>query len=177
MPALPPVPRFDKLKARSATSSRVGAANRREGTAPEMILRRTLWAAGLRYRLHVRGLPGRPDLVVARWKIVVFCDGDFWHGRNWRHRRQRLGRGWNAAYWVAKIERNRKRDRTVNSQLRAQGWLVLRVWEGDLRSNPEKVAKQILTDVSTWVDDLPRSRQLASSRRPRGTATTRSAAS
>lgn len=120
-----------------------------------MVLRRTLWAAGVRYRLHVRGLPGRPDLVVTRPRVAIFCDGDFWHGRHWSRRRERLAAGWNAAYWVAKIERNRKRDRIVNGLLRRQGWLVLRIWEGDLRKDPVKTARRILTHVATRGDVTP----------------------
>jgi DNA mismatch endonuclease (patch repair protein) len=127
------IPRFGRLKARNVAASRVGAANTRENTQPELMLRRELWAAGVRYRLHPRDLPGRPDLVIRSVRVAVFCDGDFWHGRDWRQRKARLSAGWNAAYWVAKIERNRQRDRQVDRQLRRLGWAVLRFWETDLK--------------------------------------------
>lgn len=89
-------------------------------------------------------LPGRPDLVVASAKVAIFCDGDFWHGRHWSKRRAKLAAGWNADYWVAKIERNRRRDRSVRSALRRRGWRVIRVWESDVRRSPSIVAQQIL---------------------------------
>ena len=136
--------RFDGLAPRSVRTSRVGAANVREHTAPELVLRRALWAAGLRYRLHPVDLPGRPDLVLPRVKMAVFCDGDFWHGRNWRQRKAKLSRGWNGGYWVAKLERNRRRDREVTRQLRGLGWTVLRFWETDVQRDPPSVVMAIL---------------------------------
>ena len=99
---------------------------------------------GCRYRSNVKRLPGCPDLVLAECRLAVFCDGDFWHGRRWRQRRAKLASGWNAEYWVAKIGRNRQRDRLVNRQLRGLGWNVIRVWESDVRRNPARVAQRIL---------------------------------
>ena len=125
----------------------------REHTAPELVLRRALWAAGLRYRLHPVDLPGRPDLVLPRVKMAVFCDGDFWHGRNWRQRKAKLSRGWNGGYWVAKLERNRRRDREVTRQLRALGWTVLRFWETDVQRDPASVVVAISTRVSARIDN------------------------
>src|SRR5687768_16254502 len=95
------VTRYEWFRPRSSAASRVGAGNRRQDTTPEILLRKALWAAGVRYRLHGTRLPGRPDLVIARYRLVVFCDGDFWHGRHWQRRKQRLLSGWNAPYWVA----------------------------------------------------------------------------
>ena len=138
------MPKFNGLTPRSAATSRVGAANRKTNTSPEILLRKTLFASGLRFRLHAKDLPGCPDLVIRRRKIAVFCDGDFWHGRRWPKRRSKLAAGWNAAYWVAKIERNRERDRRVTSALRQLGWQVIRVWEGDVRREPLRVATKIV---------------------------------
>src|SRR5689334_1741250 len=78
-------------------------SSRKADTKCELILRRALWARGLRYRLFVVGLPGRPDVVFAPQRLVVFCDGDFWHGRDLNARLARLARGHNAKYWVQKI--------------------------------------------------------------------------
>jgi DNA mismatch endonuclease (patch repair protein) len=136
-------PRFAGLKARHAAASRVGAANKRKNTAPELLLRRALWAAGVRYRLHAHDLPGRPDVVIRRARVAVFCDGDFWHGRNWPQRRAKLARGWNASYWIAKIERNRARDRQTAKALRALGWQVVRVWESDVRRAPHRAVMRV----------------------------------
>lgn len=110
-------------------------------------MRKALWAVGVRYRLHPPALIGRPDLVIARHRVVVFCDGDFWHGRQWSKRKGKLAEGWNAPYWVAKIERNRQRDRQVARVLRALGWTVVRVWESDVRRDPVVAASKILDAI------------------------------
>src|SRR4051812_28954245 len=107
------VPRFEGFRPRSPEASRVGAANRRQNTIPEVLLRAALRSTGIRYRSNVRALPGCPDLILVGHRIAVFCDGDLWHGRHWRDRKDKLRAGWNAAYWVPKIERNRRRDREV----------------------------------------------------------------
>src|SRR5438445_7404155 len=91
-----PMPRFQGLAPRSVTTSRVGASNRRKNTTPEILLRKLLSAAGIRYRLHPKNVLGQPDLVIQRSRVVVFCDGDFWHGRRWAQRKIKLARGWNA---------------------------------------------------------------------------------
>jgi DNA mismatch endonuclease, patch repair protein len=141
------IPKFKGLAPRSAATSRVGAANRKTNTAPEILLRKTLFASGLRFRLHATDLPGCPDLVIRRRKIAVFCDGDFWHGRDWQNRKKKLADGWNAEYWVAKIERNRRRDRQVTRLLRGLGWAVVRVWESDVRRDPVCAASTILDAI------------------------------
>ena len=108
-----------------------------------MLLRRELTRIGLRYRVDVAALPGRPDVVLSRARIALFCDGDFWHGRNWRARKAKLSQGSNSAYWLAKIGTNRKRDRLHNRALERQGWLVVRVWESTVKANPALVAERI----------------------------------
>src|SRR5262245_59526580 len=100
------VPRYDSYRPRSTAASRVGASNRRQDTTPEILLRAALRACGVRYRSNVKTLPGCPDLILTHDRIAVFCDGDFWHGRDWSTRKRKLLTGWNAEYWVAKIERN-----------------------------------------------------------------------
>jgi len=80
------------------------AKNRREGGRAERALRSALWRRGFRFRLHQRELPGKPDLVFRSSSLCVFCDGDFWHGRDWQKRRLRLESGSNREYWVAKIQ-------------------------------------------------------------------------
>ena len=90
---------------RATTAAR--GSSKKTDTRCEVMLRRSLWAAGCRYRKHLPDLPGRPDVVFTRAKLVVFCDGDFWHGRDWESRSQKLSRGSNSDYWLAKIQRNR----------------------------------------------------------------------
>jgi DNA mismatch endonuclease (patch repair protein) len=78
---------------------------------------------GLRFRKNVKSLPGKPDIVFPSVKVVIFCDGDFWHGRNWETLQEKLKRGMNADYWIAKIQRNMERDLNVNQLLEQNGWL------------------------------------------------------
>ena len=104
----------------------------KSGTKCELLLRKALWRAGIRYRLHGRGLPGRPDLVFGSKRLVVFCDGDFWHGRDLEARLAKLANGHNAPYWMSKIRRNVERDHDQMLELNRAGWAVLRIWEGDI---------------------------------------------
>jgi DNA mismatch endonuclease (patch repair protein) len=106
-------------------------------------LRRELWKLGVRYRKYVAKLPGNPDLVFRQARVVVFCDGDFWHGRNWDLLRAGLERRHNADYWIAKIARNRERDQEHTARLQSEGWLVIRLWETDITRDPHDAALQI----------------------------------
>jgi DNA mismatch endonuclease (patch repair protein) len=136
--------RFTTMQAASPRASAAArAASLKSGNQPEMILRRALWRAGLRYRLTTSGLPGSPDLAYMRARVAVFCDGDFWHGRGLEARLRRLSAGHNSSYWVAKIRRNVERDATVNGELGILGWQVLRFWEGDIKQNVEPIVHQI----------------------------------
>ena len=105
--------------------------------------------AGVRYRTCVGGLPGSPDLVFKKVRLAVFCDGDFWHGRDWPALRAKLLRRHNADYWVAKIARNRKRDREQTERLTNDGWLVLRFWESVILSDPAAVASLIKEAIAS----------------------------
>lgn len=136
-------PSFRGLRSTSDAASRVGRGNKKRGTRPEMLLRKALWRMGYRYRLHNTTLPGTPDIVFPRQKVAVFCDGDFWHGRRWAERKSKLAEGANASYWVAKIQRNRSRDREVSRALRQLGWNVVRIWESDVRRDPERAARRV----------------------------------
>src|SRR5690348_4254231 len=103
-------PSFTGLKPASAAASRAKRSNTRVDTKHELLLRRELWRLGLRFRKNVKTLLGKPDIVFSRARVVVFCDGDFWHGRKWRELKPKLDQGTNAAYWSAKIATNIDRD-------------------------------------------------------------------
>jgi DNA mismatch endonuclease, patch repair protein len=133
----------DLLPASPHASAAARGASKKSNTRCEVILRRELWRRGIRYRLHVPGLPGHPDIVFPRQRVLVFCDGDFWHGRNLEQRIAKLKRGHNSAYWVAKIRRNVERDQQQTSQLQTSGWVVMRVWENDVLLRTADVADQI----------------------------------
>jgi DNA mismatch endonuclease, patch repair protein len=123
-----------------------GSSNKKN-TRCEVALRRALWAAGCRYRKDVAGLPGRPDIVFVKARIAMFCDGDFWHGRDWEVRRQKLSRGTNSRYWTAKIQRNIERDWQITSDLQEMGWTVLRVWESQIEADPGAVAQIVVATL------------------------------
>ena len=145
MPVPRKAPSYKNLKPASAKASRAArGSSRKKDTKPEVALRKILWARGYRYRKTVTSLPGRPDIVFAGAKVAVFCDGDFWHGRDWRKRRRKLLRGHNPDYWVAKIKRNMERDRGTTRVLEEAGWQVLRFWESDILSNPEHIADRVI---------------------------------
>lgn len=136
-------PQYRDRRPSSAQASRAMAGNRSRDTTPELALRRALWARGLRYRLHASDLPGRPDIVFRSQRVAVFCDGDFWHGRDWDDRRQRLRQGANADYWVPKIQSNIARDARCDGELAELGWSVIRLWESDIRRDPEAAADRV----------------------------------
>src|SRR5215510_10159117 len=112
-------PTFAGLRPSSAAASKAKRANKKTDSIHEVILRRELRKLGLRFRTYAPQIVGNPDLIVSRARVVIFCDGDFWHGRHWRRLRQDLLNRHNAEYWIAKIANNRKRDREVNRRLRA----------------------------------------------------------
>jgi DNA mismatch endonuclease, patch repair protein len=129
-----------------AVTSRMMAAVRNKDSKAELALRRTLHARGLRFRLHARDLPGRPDLVIRKYRLAVFVDGDFWHGNAWRVRG--LARfedqfPTNQEFWVAKITRNMERDREVTAALVADGWRVIRLWESEVLDDPAGAAERV----------------------------------
>jgi len=139
-----PAPSFRGLRPASSSSANTKQKNFRTDTRPELLLRRYLWAQGARYRVNVGTLPGKPDLVFSRQQLAVFCDGDFWHGREWKVRRKALASGHNASYWLRKITYNIDRDRTQEKVLRAKGWTVIRIWESDIKKDLPRSARSII---------------------------------
>lgn len=122
------------------------SAVKSKDTEPERILGKSMWKLGLRYRKQYK-LKGKPDFVFVSARIAVFCDGDFWHGNNWKLRGLSSFKEELATYndfWSSKITRNVERDTQVNQILKREGWKVLRFWESDIRKNSEKCAKKVL---------------------------------
>ncbi len=108
---------------------RIMASNKARDTKPELIVRSKLHAAGFRYRLHRRDLPGSPDLVLPRYRTAVFVNGCFWHGHHCKADRPPKT---NAGYWTAKIAENVERDRRNVSRLREAGWEVVEIYECEM---------------------------------------------
>jgi DNA mismatch endonuclease, patch repair protein len=110
----------------STVRSRMMAAVRGKNTGPERAVRAALFAAGYRYRLHRRDLPGAPDIVLPRFRTAVFVHGCFWHGHACPRGRRPTS---NVAFWDAKLNKNVERDRRSRLELRAAGWRVVVIWE------------------------------------------------
>lgn len=141
------VPSYKAFKPSSKVASDIKSRNKKVNTKAELVLRSHVWRLGLRYRTHVKNLPGKPDMVFSRAKIVVFCDGDFWHGRDWEQQKKQLARRNNPEYWIPKIEYNITRDIQQTEELKRLGWHVIRIWEKDILQKPEIIAKMINDEV------------------------------
>ena len=143
-------PCFAGLRPASPKTSRIAAkASIKQGTKCEVRLCRSLQKLGLKFESNVSSLPGRPDFVFHRQRVVVFADGDFWHGRNLANRIARLSRGHNGEYWIRKIRSNVARDRHVRRKLKMLGWRVIRVWESEINSDIDRVTTRIVELVRT----------------------------
>jgi len=118
---------------------------RSSGSAIERALGQALWQAGLRYRKQYP-IFGRPDFVLVKHHIAIFCDSEFWHGYRWGEQRKAEHKT-NQAYWFSKIEGNRRRDRRVNDQLKKDGWIVVRLWEREILSDLAACTRRIAGKV------------------------------
>lgn len=108
-------------------------AIRSKGTKIEVLLGKALWELGYRYRKNTKTLIGKPDFTFKKYKIAIFCDSEFFHGKDWENQKQRIGT--NREFWIKKIESNIKRDERVNQELSNLGWTVLRFWGKDILKN------------------------------------------
>lgn len=116
-------------------------------TKIEILLRKELWKRGYRYRKNHPGLPGKPDIVLTKYKIAIFCDSEFFHGKDWEVLKSRLGKGNNSEYWLKKISRNKERDEELNKKLLFQGWTVIRFWGRDILKNVDECIKVIEENI------------------------------
>ncbi len=114
--------------------------NRSRDTSIEVTLRKALWHKGYRYRKNYKGLPGSPDIALTKYKLAIFCDGEFFHGKDWEIKKPRLQNGANPEFWISKIERNIRRDHENDQRLLCMGWTVIHFW-----------GKDILKDTGTCV--------------------------
>ena len=116
---------------------------RSKDTSIEVLLRKTLWHKGYRYRKNYKLLPGKPDIVLTRYHIAVFCDSEFWHGKEWNVLKSRLLKGKNAEYWIKKIERNMERDAEIDQKLFQMDWTVIRFWGEEIQKDTDKCVRSI----------------------------------
>lgn len=124
-------------------------------TLIELKLRKKLWNKGYRYRKNVNKLPGKPDIVLSKYKIAIFCDSEFFHGKDWDALKSRLEKSNNSEYWIKKISRNRQRDDEINKRLSFMGWTVVRFWGKEILTNSDEcvsVIEDIIWSQKTNLD-------------------------
>jgi len=115
-------------------------------TLIELSLRKLLWAHGYRYRKNYNKIYGKPDICFPSYKIAIFCDSSFWHGREFEQIKcKRLKQ--NRSYWIEKVEKNIKRDLSVNNYLVDNGWIVLRFWDIEIMDKEEYCLNQIIDSI------------------------------
>jgi len=114
-------------------------------TMPEIFFRKALWAEGIRYRKNNRKLPGKPDICISKYKTIVFIDGEFWHGYQWKTKKKKIKA--NRKYWIPKIEKNIKRDKRNNRLLDKEGWKVIRFWEHEIKKKPDKCFNKVIKAI------------------------------
>lgn len=120
------------------------------GTKIEVSLAKSLFAKGYRYRKNDKTVFGKPDLTFRKYKIAIFIDGEFWHGKDWEIRKNNFKN--NKEYWLSKIERNINRDKEVNKKLLSEGWTVLRFWGDEVNKNLIKC----ITKIQETIDETER---------------------
>ncbi len=124
-------------------------------TKIELVLRRALWNKGYRYRKNYSKIPGSPDIAITKYKIAIFCDGEFFHGKEWNVLKPKLEKGKNADYWLKKIERNKERDSKKDAELLFMGWTVIHFWGKDILNDTStciKVIEETIFDKKTEDD-------------------------
>lgn len=112
-------------------------------TKIELVLRQALWKKGYRYRKNFSELPGKPDIAITKYKLAIFCDSEFFHGKDWDVLKPQLEKGKNSDFWINKISKNMNRDEDINKELLFLGWTVVRFWGKDILKNTEECVRVI----------------------------------
>ena len=119
------------------------SAIRNKDSQIEIKLRQALWHRGYRYRKNYSKLPGKPDIVLVKYKITIFCDSEYFHGKEWDSLQRKIERGNNSEFWLNKISNNIKHDQDINEKLDALGWTVLRFWGNDINKKTDECVQTI----------------------------------
>lgn len=112
-------------------------------TSIEVLLRKSLWHKGYRYRKNYKKLPGSPDIALTKQKVAIFCDSEFFHGKDWEVKKPKLEKSNNPDFWIGKIERNMKRDHENDQKLQFLGWTVIHFWGGEIKKNLDECIRVI----------------------------------
>lgn len=126
-------------------SKRMANVHLKAGKA-EIALAKALWKRGFRYRKNYKKLPGSPDIAVLRSHIAIFVDGEFWHGKDWENRKEKLKS--NREYWIAKIEENIARDKRNDNMLTDLGWIPIHFWEKEVNKELESCVSRVMEIIS-----------------------------
>lgn len=142
------VPRFNEEAGFYTTKSRSKHMSdiRGKDTKPEIKFRKSLWHQGYRYRKNYKNLIGKPDIVLKKYKTVVFIDGEFWHGYNWKEKKEKIKS--NRAFWIPKIERNMQRDIEVNNELAEIGYTVFRFWQHEIKKELDECVWKVTNHLA-----------------------------
>ncbi|WP_159799853.1 very short patch repair endonuclease [Flavobacterium sp. MK4S-17] len=122
------------------------AAVKSTGSKEEIALGKAMWKAGLRYRKNNKTVFGKPDFTFKKYKIAVFVDSEFFHGKDWETKKKPVN---NAEFWEKKISRNIQRDKEVNEYLSSNGWQILRFWSNDVQKNLDNCVNKIIETINT----------------------------
>ena len=136
--------KHQQLKTTPEISKRMSRVHLKRGPV-ESKLAKALWHRGIYYRLNVRKLPGSPDIVIRKYKIVIFVDGEFWHGKDWEQKKEKLKN--NKSYWIEKIEENMARDKRVDEQYIREDWTVLRFWSKQVEKELDWCVESVMAAV------------------------------
>lgn len=120
---------------------------RSKDTSIELKLRKELWRRGYRYRKNYTELLGKPDIVLTKYKIAIFCDSEFFHGKDWEVLKPQLEKGKNADFWIKKISKNQQHDDDINKQLQFLGWTVIRFWGKDIMKKTDECIQVIEENI------------------------------
>ena len=115
---------------------------RSKNTNPEKVVRTLLHSQGYRFRLHLKGLPGKPDIVLKKYNTVILVNGCFWHQHK-SCKRANIPKS-NKEYWIPKIERNKKRDKRNIKEIKSLGWRVMVLWECEIKKSPQKIVNKVM---------------------------------
>lgn len=143
------VPRFNEESGFYTTPerSKIMGKIRGKNTKPELAFRKALYASGYRYRVDYKKLIGKPDIVLNKYKTVIFIDGEYWHGHNWKERKPKVKT--NREFWIAKIERNMQRDNEVNAALDRLGYKVFRFWETEIKKELDVCLTKVIEHLQS----------------------------
>jgi len=134
------------MRKKKLTRSEIMSRIKSKDTSIEIKLRKALWKRGFRYRKNCKDVFGKPDICFKKKKIAIFCDSEFWHGKNYLEKESVPKT--NTKFWIEKFEKNINRDAKVTEQLQSNGWIVLRFWGTDINKNLEECVNTIINELT-----------------------------